>query len=138
MRVTDAAGVGVKQDTTANKLRTKSQRTEIFKVNPGCTPTVPDVSGVVPTCNNDAKVVVTQIGNLVLDHDSEQLEQAGHQEIMISGPNAMLLGRETRAFAGDLDDKHDVYVSVGGQESEGGSLGCIFGQQNHVYYSPRD
>lgn len=91
MKVTNAAGTDMKQETTSNNLRTKSQRTEIIKVNPGCTPTVPDASGVVPTCNNGAKAAVTEIGNFA-DHDSEQLEQAGHQEKMPLEPNTILLG----------------------------------------------
>jgi len=121
MKVTNAAGTDMKQETTSNNLRTKSQRTEIIKVNPGCTPTVPDASGVVPTCNNGAKAAVTEIGNFV-DHDSEQLEQAGHQEKMPLEPNTILLGCETQALAGGLDD---VFVSVGAQEIVEGSLGCV-------------
>ena len=121
MRVTNAAGTDMKQEMTLNKLRTKSQRTEIIKGNPGCTLTMPDASGVVPTCNNGAKAAVTPIGNLVLDHDSEQLEQAGHQEKMPLEPNTILLGCETQALADDLDD---VFVSVGVQESVEGNLRC--------------
>ena len=113
-RITNAAGTDMKQKTTSNKLRTKSQRTtEIIKVNPGCTSTVLDVNGVVPICSNGAKAAVAQIGNLVLDHDSEHLEQTGHQENIPLEPNVILLGHETQALAGDLDD---VFVSVGMQE----------------------
>ena len=141
MRVTNAAGTDMKQEMTLNKLRTKSQRTEIIKGNPGCTLTMPDASGVVPTCNNGAKAAVTQIGNLVLDHDSEQLEQAGHQEKMPLEPNTILLGCETQALADDLDD---VFVSVGVQESVEGNLRCAsparapaMVKKKHFYYSPR-
>jgi len=98
-----------------NKLRTKSQKGGHINVNPGWTSTKPAVKGVIPPCDDTAKPAVTHIGNLVLSHDSEQPEQAGHREKVLLESNETQSARQARALAGDLDDE---LVSMIRSESE--------------------
>lgn len=115
LRVIGTVSTAMKQSMPPNKLRTKSQKGDDINVNPGWTPTKPAVKGVIPPCDDTAKPAVTHIGNLVLSHDSEQPEQAGHREKVLLESNETQLARQARALAGDLDDE---LVSMIRSESE--------------------